>query len=175
MAKRKVKPNPHILILNPGTDKAEVWRKLVRRYGISKGAEEYYKLFPKSSRRVRRNKGQSALIKKLEKRKDFKDALKQYRKFHGKDPDEILELDVPGMKEGTIVSVMGEAPAVSYDTNDVVPGSSKSGSTWVHPFENKEGERPLVVVTSDGKTIMYLPVNAKGKSSGFKVTNWVKG
>jgi len=163
--------NPELLVLeNPGPrDKARVWRLLRNMYPLEKAAVEYNKVYPKSIRRVKRNKGGGPDTSS----RKYKAAIKLFRKFHGRepDPDEIFEIDVPqlkGIKEDMYLVVLGEAPAEPYDASEIIEGSSKGGSVYVHPYESPEGKRPLKVVTHDGKLIMTLP----GK---HKVSDWIRG
>ena len=177
MAKR-ARLNPDLLIINPGPrDKAAVWRKLRRRYPIEKAAEAYGEIYPESRKSVKRNKG-GAKINKSD--PHYKQALKLFREFHGRDPepDEIFEIDLPQLgeiDEDLYLVALGEAPAESYDANQAVPGSTKSGSVYVHPYEAPDGKRPLKAVTGDGRLIMTLPIRADGKPSKHKVTSKGRG
>ncbi len=166
--KRKTKINPDLLIINPGPkDKAQVWRKLRKAYSPEIAAIEYNKIYP-GSIKVKRNKGID--IKKIEKDPEGKKALELFRKFHGKDPEYITEIDIPQLKneEDMFFVVLGESPSESYLTDNIIPGSSKDGSIYVHPYESPDGERPLKAVSWDGKLIITVP-------GTHKVSDWIRG
>jgi hypothetical protein len=169
--KRKVKRNPELLILNPAVDdKASAWRKLRQVYDIDEATEYYEEIYPDSVRRVSRNKGAKDFP--FENDPDFKKATKLFEKFHGRAPDEILAVEVPQMgdaDEPLFYVVLGETPAESYLTDNVVGGSSKDGSVFVHPYEAPDGKRPLKAVSADGKLIITVP------SRWHKVTDWIHG
>lgn len=153
-----VKSNPDLLIIeNPGPrDKAAVWRALRRKYPPEMAAASYSKIYP-GSIKVRRNKGGLPFNPQ---NKEFQQALKLYRRFHGQDPVSITEIDIPQMgssDDELFFVLMGEAPAESYVTDKVIKGSSKDGSTWVHPYESPEGKRPWKIVSSDGRLIVTVP------------------
>lgn len=182
MAIKYAKENPELLIIeNAGDDdRAEVWRLLRQNYDMATAIETYQELFPDTVREIARNEGGSALSElpqEILDRPDFQEAVERFRQFHGRDPDNFQFVTLgDGDAEGLEIGfVMGEAPAVSYDANEVVRGSSKEGAVYVHPFESEDGERPLVVSTSDGKFIGIMQVNAKGEMSGFSVSDWVRG
>ena len=160
-----VRMNPELLILasaNPGPREcAATWRKLVRRYGVTRAAGEYVKIYPSATHTVRLNTG--GPTGRLGKNPEFRKALAKFREFHGCEPTNVLAFEHPDLRDGTVLVIMGRAPAESYDANGVIRGSNKAGSTWVHPY----GRRPLKAMTADGRTIMTLPGN-------FKVTDFIR-
>lgn len=169
---RRVRRNPELLIINPDVDdRAGAWRKLRQMYDIDEATEYYEEIFPDSVRSIRRNKGENVPEEILD-NPEFQKARKLFKKFHGKDCDEIVMVDIPQLPDGDepqFFMVMGEAPAESYLTDGIVPGSSKDGSVFVHPYEAPDGERPLKAVSSDGKLIITVP------SDYHEVGEWITG
>jgi len=160
---RKVKGNPELLLINPKKDKPEkVFNVLLNKYdgdmdkSISILNEMYDgKIITKKSRK----------FKKFEKNSEFKKALKRFKKFHGKEPDEIIEIDIPQLPGKGFLIALGKAVSESYLSDGVINGSSKEGDIYVHPYE---GELPIKAVTPDGKMIITLPGN-------YRVSDWIRG
>ena len=167
MGARKIKRNPELLIINPGNTqkaKAAVWRKLRKHYPPEVAVDSYCKIYPGAVKKIKRNRGG-----KVDKTSPgYKQAAKLFKKFHGREPDEVFEIDLPQLgdhEEDLFFVVLGTAPAESYDANGTIKNSSKEGSVYVHPYE---GQPPLKAVSSDGKLIVTVP----GK---HKVTDWIRG
>lgn len=169
------KLNPDLLIIvdeNPSdAAKARAWRKLRKHYPIEIAAAEYNKLFPaaiKNAHNIQRNRaGTDSFTKDPEYRK----AMKLFRRFHGKDPESIFEVNVPQLPKSDrdlFFVALGGAPAESYLADHVVPGSTKAGSLYVHPYESDDDKLPIKAVSNDGKLIMTLP----GK---HRVSDWIRG
>jgi hypothetical protein len=116
-------------------------------------------MYPDTVFTIKRNKGDYEEFP-LASDPQFKKALKKFREFHGKDPDEIVAVDIPQMgesEEPQFFVVLGEAVSESYLTANAVPGSSKGEAIYVHPYESPEGELPLKAVSADGKLIITVP------------------
>jgi hypothetical protein len=165
---RRIKKNPELLIINPGRDsKRSAWRKLRQTYPIAKAVEYYEQLYPMSARTVKRNIGEV----------DFKDnpeylkAVALFKRFHGKDPAKITRIEIPELgdsKKPLFFVTLGEAVAENYLTANIIKGSSKGDSVYVHKYESPEGRLPLKAVSSDGRLIITVP----GK---HKVSDWIRG
>jgi len=144
---------------NPGNDqtsRASTWRKLRRHLDLAPAIEAYEKIYPKA-KTIKRNRGDFP----YQDHPQFKQACELFRKFHGREPGQVIEHDLPYFKndddDPVFLVVLGETPAESYDANGVIEGSSKEGNVFVHKYESEDGEKPLKVVTADGKFISTMP------------------
>lgn len=169
----KIRMNPDLVIRNPkDSDRKKVWRKLRKHLSPEKAALAFEKIFPDAKKKMPGRKPSKAVVAKLMKDPEFRKALRKFKKFHGREADlsQLREVDIPQLKheDDLYLIPLGKGPAVSYDASKMIPGSNKANAVYVHPFGEKTGEQPTVVVSSDGKLIMYLP----GK---HKVTDWVRG
>lgn len=148
-----------LVAANPGRDqetRATVWRKLRRHLNLEAAMEAYHKLYPKT-KTIKRNRGDFP----YKDHPQFKKGCELFRKFHGREPDRVIEHDLPYFKndddDPVFLVVLGETPAESYDANGIIKGSSKEGNTFVHKYESEDGKKPLKVVTVDGKFISTMP------------------
>ena len=164
----KPKKNPELLIINPGRDtKRSAWRKLRQTYTLPKAVQYYEQMYPGTSRTVKRNIGEVGFKNDPE----YLKAVALYKKFHGKEPVKVTRVQIPEMgqsKRPMFFVVLGEAVAENYLTANVIKGSSKGDSVYVHKYERPEGQLPLKAVSADGRLIITVP----GK---HKVSDWIRG
>lgn len=104
-----------------------------------------------------------------EQRDALEKAINKYIEFHGCEPSEIILKDIPIGDEDEIEFFvgMGLAPAESYDARDI-EGSSKADAVYVHEYGEEDGEKPLKVMSSDGRLVLTLP----GK---WRIDDWMRG
>lgn len=93
--------------------------------------------------------------------KKLKAAEKMYRKLHGADPMEIIEVEVPESMAGEVLVSMGQAPDETYRPPK---HSKKAGATYLHRYE----EEPHKAVTSDGSLVLTVGGNYKVGSRGIE-------
>lgn len=94
--------------------------------------------------------------------RDFKRAVARYRRFHGRDPDRIIEVRVPGAKPTSRWLVgLGRKRAVEY----AVPGSS--GRAPGPPYRHEYGPGAWVATTPDGAGVL----TALERTSKVRVTD----
>lgn len=164
------KRNPDLLIINPSNmTKQEVWDRLISVYPPHEALRALEEMYPGT--KIKQNGGN---VEDFEHNNNpsFKRALKLFRKFHGRDPDEITEVDMgelgPAGEDDIFLVALGETPIETYISDNVVEGSSKGHFLYYHPYESPLGEKPIKAVTSDGKRIVTL-------DGDYQVTDFIRG
>ena len=112
-------------------------------------------------------------LNEIMKTKEFRKALKLYRKFHGCDPEKIIVIEDgigKKFKDNVVLVGIGEAPEVVYKAID--ERSIKGKSVYVHKFGEKSGKRPMIAVTSDGRSAIILPRKWKVKQAKGRDQAW---
>lgn len=89
------------------------------------------------------------------------EALKRYKKFHGKAPTKISTVSIPYPKKLVLV---GEGVAVEYRSDKPLGNRPKRKRVYRHPF----GRGVKVYMDPKGKAL-YI---TGGK---FRVTDWLRG
>lgn len=80
-------------------------------------------------------------------RVQVRDAVRLYEDFSGNDAEEVVTIDKPEMPD--VVLVIGELDFVGYTTN-------REGRKEKYIHEFKQGCRPLLCATPDGKNLVLL-------------------
>lgn len=161
--------NPDLLIINPSVmSRDEVWERLISVYPPHEALEAFKEMYPGT--KIKQNGDVESFGHGDN--PDFKRALKLFRKFHGRDPDEITEVDMgelgPAGDGDVFLVALGETPIETYIADNVVEGSSKGHFLYYHPYESPIGQKPIKAVTSDGKRIVTL-------DGDYKVTDFIRG
>jgi len=76
-------------------------------------------------------------------------AERAYREFHwGDDPDATIEAEIPAIRPGDVLPVLGELVRIDYQAR-------KRGelATWWHPFQSP---RPLLASTCDRRPRLVI-------------------
>jgi len=147
---RRIRRNPSLLIVNPQTaERRRIPRDEDGEFRID--IDDLYEMLDDDQ------------LDMLE------EAIVKFTEFHGTEPTEIIVKDIPVGEPDQIEFFvgMGRAPAESYDAEEI-EGSSKRGSTFVHPYGEESGERPLKVMSRDGKMVLTLP-------GEFYIDDWMRG
>lgn len=86
-------------------------------------------------------------------------AAKLFKSFHGRAPDdnEIVAVELPSHEIGLVI---GEVDGIMYKTKE-------DDKPFLHRFGEKSGNRPLLVVTSDGTQAFILKGGYRFTSRGF--------
>jgi hypothetical protein len=147
--------NPDLMIVDPAKeDKAAVWRKLRKYYPPEIAAASFSKIYPDSKVNVKRNRGKKGGGPNPRDPK-YVAAKKLFREFHGVDPEEVYEIEVPQLGEegeDLYFVILGKAPADSYESDGVIDGSKKGGTIYVHPFEGNTYR----AVSHDGQLLIAI-------------------
>lgn len=103
------------------------------------------------------------------KSKEFKAAVKRYKRFHGVAPTHYRRILRPdGSKQTTqqLLVELGKTPQTQYFVD--AKSSSKNGPLWYH--DHREGEEPILALDPETGTWMAIPTSER-----TKVTDWFRG
>lgn len=89
-------------------------------------------------------------------------AVAAYREFHGAEPDELLEVDVPeelGLPRYLVA--IGKCEEIVYQP---LKPSTKAGKFYEHKFgdygDRRTGERPLLCMDPQSRGLFILPIGS---------------
>jgi len=109
-----------------------------------------------------------------EERVQLEQARKEYRTFHGRDPDSFVPVEVP---KGTprFVNLVGDVDRIDY----TVRANSERKGKWTHKAgdhgQTSKGTKPALLVSVPGKKAPPVFAQRKGSEMYFKPTHGIMG
>lgn len=107
-------------------------------------------------------------------RLQLEQARKEYRTFHGRDPDSFVPVEVP---KGTprFVNLVGDVDRIDY----TVRANSERKGKWTHKAgdhgQTSKGTKPALLVSVPGKKAPPVFAQRKGSEMYFKPTHGIMG
>jgi len=174
-------PNPELLMVfgNPPKGKKKAKKKATKKkVAKKKMAKTVKKKTAKKKTAKKRNPAKVKVkidfsdpkkppsVEAMSRTKEFKEAAKLHRKFHGVDPEKIrmqwVDSEVP-----RVGVVLGESPEAVYHVKG--PSRKQKKIPFKHEFKGKVHK----VASSNGKVIFDLPDADKGRN--VRVSDWIRG
>ncbi len=92
---------------------------------------------------------------------DIELGIEKYKEFNFKEPEKVIEIDIPYLKENVILVHLGKCDSIAYI-------SDKEGKkiTYEHEFGEESGEKPELYTTPRGDILIIYGGN-------FKVKDWI--